>query len=506
MDVSVLMSLVGGLARGAEGLERGAGGVARCVDAGERGAEGLACGAEVERVLAMARGEAAERCGVCCKAVAGCRADALVTCTCGQVMHIPCVYPTLKRSMRLSGYRCEDCTVHAMEEGEFGDGIGGRAAELWSVAMRMEAAAVVPGSHATGATGVTAVARFLETDLEVPDGMEWLRGTLPMTLMEARRRPAEEQRRTEARGDIWQALLMMVAAAKQGRWKPGTVATYFDGLAAMFRDAGVAVQDCPTKHTRVKRVLQALRRHAGEAEGGGVKRAEALDEDMMRILLNDLIERSVRDVRGTGWMGDMEADQAIIALLIGFAGLLRRSELARLRRMDVRVEADRIVIAVSGQGAYAAKSDQERKGQQVTLDRVVLGVDLAEIIGRQHGRLDGWGVTAKGGFFRNVLTPAVGWAHSGEAVVRMLRRCVEGALRLRGMPAEEAETVAATYSGHSLRRGGAQFLRDCGVPRELVKLMGRWTSSAVDVYFSTACRATWGRVAHVFTRRQTWRA
>lgn len=42
------------------------------------------------------------------------------------------------------------------------------------------------------------------------------------------------------------------------------------------------------------------------------------------------------------------------------------------------------------------------------------------------------------------------------------------------------------YSGHSLRRGGASFALQCGVPTEWIKLQGDWASDAYERYLSPA--------------------
>ena len=41
---------------------------------------------------------------------------------------------------------------------------------------------------------------------------------------------------------------------------------------------------------------------------------------------------------------------------------------------------------------------------------------------------------------------------------------------------------ADRYSGHSFRRGGAQFALQCGLPVELIKLQGDWNSNAYERY------------------------
>ena len=61
------------------------------------------------------------------------------------------------------------------------------------------------------------------------------------------------------------------------------------------------------------------------------------------------------------------------------------------------------------------------------------------------------------------------------------------------------EADPSGFSGHSMRRGGAQMLRDRGVPRDLVMSHGRWRSSAVDVYFKGVCDITRAAVARVFS-------
>ena len=53
--------------------------------------------------------------------------------------------------------------------------------------------------------------------------------------------------------------------------------------------------------------------------------------------------------------------------------------------------------------------------------------------------------------------------------------------RLRSCLAE-AGYPAASFSGHSFRRGGASFALQCGLPVELIKLQGDWNSNAYERY------------------------
>ena len=52
---------------------------------------------------------------------------------------------------------------------------------------------------------------------------------------------------------------------------------------------------------------------------------------------------------------------------------------------------------------------------------------------------------------------------------------LRGCLTACGLP-------ASSFSGHSLRRGGASFALECGLPVDLIKLQGDWNSNAYERY------------------------
>lgn len=229
-----------------------------------------------------------------------------------------------------------------------------------------------------------------------------------------------------------------------------------------------------------------------------VRQAEAMDEELLGAIVSRLLAGEMRDVRGDGRMSRFEARQAAIVLLLGFAGLLRRGELAGIAVGWWRwLEGGALELVLSARGHRATKTDGERRGQKATADGWVLGFDLGRLFGEQAAQLEAWGLQKGAGFFRNAQQPAVkAWAADGEAVSKLVKRVVAETVAACGL----VRAPAAAYSSHSLRRGGAQFLRDAGVSRDLVKLMGRWKSDAVDVYFSTACEKVVKRVAAVFRR------
>ena len=55
--------------------------------------------------------------------------------------------------------------------------------------------------------------------------------------------------------------------------------------------------------------------------------------------------------------------------------------------------------------------------------------------------------------------------------IRELKSCLSAI----GVPEDK-------YSGHSLRRGGASFALQCGLPVNLIKLQGDWNSNAYERY------------------------
>ena len=44
------------------------------------------------------------------------------------------------------------------------------------------------------------------------------------------------------------------------------------------------------------------------------------------------------------------------------------------------------------------------------------------------------------------------------------------------------------YSGHSLRKGAAISAKAAGIPRDEIKLLGRWKSDAVDIYITESAK------------------
>jgi integrase len=169
------------------------------------------------------------------------------------------------------------------------------------------------------------------------------------------------------------------------------------------------------------------------------KRAPLLTVDLRRALAS--LPASLQGTR----------DRAL--LLLGFAGALRRSELASLEAAPrdgagwVEETPDGLIIHLG-----RTKADQEASGESVA---VPYGAN-PETCGPRAYRA--WLVAsgiAGGPAFRPINRHGGMGADAitDHSVARIVKRAVAAAARADGMTAPEAAALAARFSGHSLRRG-----------------------------------------------------
>ena len=421
---------------------------------------------------------------------------------CGAEAHVSCAYPAVKakRSPLFANHTCDECVEYELETG-YDEATGARMkaagklanlAGLTRTAMELEALAVAGGTHGTYATGVAALNRFMSDDMELDADAVW-------QSMATRRgeSAAEADERERQTGTFWRTVHRFAASAL-GRFKHSTICNYIDGgVAGKLRDMGVPVSRCPTKHHRVRRVLQGLQRRLGD-DGVVKKQATGMDDELLELMVGDLVAGRVRNMRGDGFMGKFEARQAAIVLLLEWAALARRSEVAGLPMERWQRDGDVIVVEWSGADYRRAKGDQASSGSTSTVPAEVLGFPLGTWMEEQQSELLAMGLSVKDKMFRHAQRPRqAAWHESGEAINVMLKRVVSSTIERYELKRPDVRT----YTSHSLRRGGAQYLRDKGVTRELIKLMGRWKSDAVDDYLKTAAEKTRRAVASVFRGR-----
>ena len=228
--------------------------------------------------------------------------------------------------------------------------------------------------------------------------------------------------------------------------KPASVALALAAISDRHRAAGLP---SPREAAPVRDALAGLRRTHGTAPA----KAEAITADALRRICRDL----PADPAGV-------RDRAM--LLIGFAALLRRSEIAALDVEDLRFVSGGVEVHIR-----RSKTDQAGAGAVVA---VHVGVRPETCPVRA---LRDWLVAsgAKGGpLFRSFEARGRGAPVLTER--RISDRDVSRVLKRR---AAGAELPAEALSGHSLRRGAATTAAALGADLRTVADLGRWKSLEV---------------------------
>ncbi|MGN7187048.1 hypothetical protein [Microbacterium enclense] len=142
-------------------------------------------------------------------------------------------------------------------------------------------------------------------------------------------------------------LSVQVTADGRPRLKPSSIVRRIAAIAAAHRDAGL---DSPTATDRVRRVMSGIRR-TGDAT---VRRKWPL--------LTDDISRMVTGMEHGTWPAGVKSARDTLALLMGFAGALRRSSVAALTVGDVSSSPDGLLIRIR-----QSKTDQDGVGRSIVL-------------------------------------------------------------------------------------------------------------------------------------------
>jgi integrase len=210
----------------------------------------------------------------------------------------------------------------------------------------------------------------------------------------------------------------------------------------------------PTRSKAVRNVMRGIRRDLGHAP----RQAKPLLTADVKAMVDALpigpsaagTGKGPKRLRGL-------RDRALI--LIGFAGALRRSELAALQREDVEERSDGLLVTIP-----ESKTDQEGEGQQVAIRRV--GGDYCPA-----GALKTWTEAAgieEGALFRGVRQS--GELRPGAVTGKTVGTVVRGAAEAVGLPDTERIT------GHSLRAGHITQASKAGVPDGLIQAHSRHKS------------------------------
>lgn len=223
------------------------------------------------------------------------------------------------------------------------------------------------------------------------------------------------------------------------KYKVSTIERRLGAINFEHKKAG---HPAPSTHPGVRELLQGIRRELGAARTGQTP------------LLTDEIRAMVEAVPETP-AGDR--DRALI--LLGFAGALRRSELAALQRKDIRFTPQGMVVTVS-----RSKTDQDGHGAEVGIERgahpatdpvraVLAWIEAAKL---EDGPL--FRSVDKHGHIRVT-------GLSGYGITIIIQRAAERA----GLVVE-----GSAISAHSLRAGHATAAAEAGAEERSIMRQGRW--------------------------------
>lgn len=264
----------------------------------------------------------------------------------------------------------------------------------------------------------------------------------------------------------WELLYLWITHASSSGLRPATIDNYIKTVVDWHSQKGLRSQ-CPDLHHRVIRLRKGVTKAAGAK--AVPQRKQALSWNWFLLLI-----RHVRHGRSS-WIRDRRcALRDVFWLVGGFLALARRSELAAFQLRDLHVSSGHISFRFR-----SSKTDPGGVGCTVHVSRTAVpGLDLGLLANDYLRMLQAAGVPATGPLFGWDSSPLRPYAHKGDGIVTRLRRLMVELDATHHLGLGDVKQ----YAGHSLRRGGAQALRDVGVPREVIMAQGRWRSSAVDVY------------------------
>lgn len=273
-------------------------------------------------------------------------------------------------------------------------------------------------------------------------------------------------------GVIPPALVELFLADATNKYKHSTIKATLVSLAHWHKSKGAPVDSVHNPSTFD--LLRAIARHQGPQ---GVPQGKAgMSKSLLRLLLSHLATKAQGDPR----MAPIHMrDQAW--LVLGFFGMMRRSEILALRVGDISYSpspAPHLSVRIA-----RSKTDPEGKGSNVIIRAV--SKDSIKIWDRVHALLQYR--TAQGAAPQDPLFTQ--WdldkmqlsaipLGTGQALAKRLQVMLSALVtQYPSLPVHPA-----SYGMHSLRRGGATAAWEGGVDRDRIMSHGRWTSAAVDAY------------------------
>jgi integrase len=214
------------------------------------------------------------------------------------------------------------------------------------------------------------------------------------------------------------------------------------------RMAGMELPDT----TAARLVLRSHRRNRASA-GSRTRKAPPVVIDTLRRMIDVCDPKTTAGLRNR------------LLLVLGFALMGRRSELAALDIADVRTTAEGLVVLIR-----KSKTDQDADGAEVFLPHGQhADTDPVALVRAWLALLESKGLPADGPLLRSV-------DRHGNVGGRMPEKSINDAVRRIAMRA--GVPGAESYTAHSLRAGGATAAYKGGAPVSAIAAHGRWADGS----------------------------
>lgn len=273
-------------------------------------------------------------------------------------------------------------------------------------------------------------------------------------------------------------LVRLFLAWASGRYKASTIESTLSAIKDWHRSKGADYSHLCTNS--IKDLLGAIKIQQGPE--GIPKGKVGMTKPILRLLVKYLaVKRQQADTQSK-WLHLRD----LTWLLLGFYGMLRRSEIIALRMEDIKVEGEGSSSVIE-LNIRKSKTDQRGQGAQVTITGTTNdGIRIADYVrdwlayrqsvGRAQSAdpvFTAWDLDTR----RLTDSPL----KTGQALAERLK--VHLTAIVQAFP--DISVNPKAYGMHSLRRGGVMAAWQAGVTVEKIKAHGRWQSDAVRAYMHT---------------------
>ena len=279
------------------------------------------------------------------------------------------------------------------------------------------------------------------------------------------------------KGAVDLQLVRLFMAWASGRYKVGTIESTLSAIKDWHKSKGADYSHLCTD--TIKNLLNAIKIQQGPE--GIPKGKVGLTKPILRLLVKYLAVKRKGADQHTQWLHLRD----LTWILLGFYGMLQRSEIIALKMEDIKVGGE-------GEGKFVelhirkSKTDQRGQGAQVTITGTTTdGIRIADYVQawlsfRKTAKAQSsdpvftaWDLDAR----RLSSSPI----KTGQALAERLK------LHLTALVQRypDISVNPKAYGMHSLRRGGVMAAWQAGVTVERIKAHGRWQSDAVRAYMHT---------------------